>query len=120
MYFSLFHYKANSCTYPLNKSKGREPISLVKEHDKYCYRVEKKKDGLADVRLVFKVLQDRLVGWGGGWLNNIKGPPLFSRGSSPILDSLCLPPEERRLSKPEIGEKERKYYLFEIMQTKVL
>ena len=49
-----------------------------------------------------------------------KGPPLFLWGSSSILGSLCPPPEERRLSMPEIGKKERNYYLFEIIQTKVL
>ena len=49
---------------------------------------------------------------GGGGLNDIKDPPFFSGGSSPILGLLCLPPEERHLSMPETGEKERNYYLF--------
>ena len=56
----------------------------------------------------------------GGELNDIKDPLFFSGGSSPILGSLCPPPEERCLSMPEIGEKERNYYLFEIIQTKGL
>ena len=47
---------------------------------------------------------------GGGGLSDIKDP-LFPWGSSPILGSLCLLPEERYLSMPEIGEKERNYYL---------
>ena len=45
--------------------------------------------------------------WGG--VNNIQGPPFYSRSPSPILGSPCPPPEERRLSMPEIGEKERNY-----------
>ena len=36
-------------------------------------------------------------------------PTFFSGDSSPILGSLCLLPEERRLSMPESGEKERNY-----------
>ena len=55
-----------------------------------------------------------------GGLNDIKDPPFFSGGSSPVLGLICLPPEGRRLSMPETGEKERNYYLFEIIQTKVL
>ena len=38
-----------------------------------------------------------------------KDPPFFYRGSPHILGLLCLPPEERFLSMPEIGEKERNY-----------
>ena len=54
-------------------------------------------------------------------VNDIQGPPpFFSRGPSLVLSSLCLLPEERCLSMPEIGEKERNYHLFEIIQTKVL
>ena len=42
-----------------------------------------------------------------------KGHPSFTPGVPPhLLGSLCRPPEERRLSIPEIGEKERNYYLF--------
>ena len=58
------------------------------------------------------LLQNR-PGW-GCWMID---PPFFSEGSSPVLGSLCLPPEERRLSVPEIGEKERSYYLFKVIQT---
>ena len=55
------------------------------------------------------LLQNRL----GAELNDIKGlPALFLGGSSPVLGSLCPPPEERCLSMSEIGEKERNYYLF--------
>ena len=42
-------------------------------------------------------------------VNNIlllKGPPLSLWGSPHLLGSPCLPPEERCLSMPEIGEKE--------------
>ena len=45
--------------------------------------------------------------------------PLFSGGSSPVLGSFCPPPEERHLSMPEIGEKERNYYLFKLYRLKV-
>ena len=40
-----------------------------------------------------------------------KGPLLSLWVSSPpiLLGSPCLPPEEKRLSMPEIGEKERNY-----------
>ena len=38
-----------------------------------------------------------------------KDPRFFSRGSSPILGSLFPLPEERHLSMPEIGDKERNY-----------
>ena len=40
-----------------------------------------------------------------------KGPPFLFLGVPPthILGSQCLPPEERRLSMPETGEKERNY-----------
>ena len=53
-------------------------------------------------------------------LNDIKDPPFSLGVPSPVLGSLCPPPKERRLSMPEIGEKERNNYLFEIIQTKVL
>ena len=55
-----------------------------------------------------------------GGAEQYKGLLLFLQGSSPVLGSLCPPPGERCLSMPEIGEKERNYYLFEIIQTKVL
>ena len=38
-----------------------------------------------------------------------KGNPLFSGVSPNLLGLLCPPPEERRLSMPGIGEKERNY-----------
>ena len=38
-----------------------------------------------------------------------KGPPFFSGGSPHLLGLLFPPPEERRLSMPENGEKERNY-----------
>ena len=45
-----------------------------------------------------------------------KDPP-FSLGVPPnLLGSLCPPPEERCLSMPEIGEKERIIYL-KVIQT---
>ena len=49
--------------------------------------------------------------WGGVNDNYYqKDPPPFSPGVSPhLLGSPCLPPEERHLSMPEIGEKERNY-----------
>ena len=49
--------------------------------------------------------------WGAG-VNNIllpKGNPLSLWGPTHLLGSPCLPPQERRLSMPEIGEKERNY-----------
>ena len=60
------------------------------------------------------VLQNR---WGGGWFTinyYRKDPPFLSLGFPPhthLLGSKCPPPEERRLSMPETGEKER-HYLF--------
>ena len=51
------------------------------------------------------LLQNKPV---GRWLNDIKDTPFLSGGSSSVLGLLCLPPEERHLSIPEIGEKERK------------
>ena len=48
----------------------------------------------------------------GGMVNNIllpKGTPFLSGGSPQLLGSPCLPPEERRFSVLEIGEKERNY-----------
>ena len=38
-----------------------------------------------------------------------KGPPFLSGGPPHLLGSLCPLPEERCLSMPEIGEKERNY-----------
>ena len=47
-----------------------------------------------------------------GRAERYRRPPFFLRGLLPILGLLCPPPEEKRLSMPEIGEKERNYYLF--------
>ena len=49
-----------------------------------------------------------------------KRPHFFSWGSSPALVLLCPLPEERCFSMPETDKKERNYYLFEIIETKVL
>ena len=66
-------------------------------------------------RFLVWVLQSK--GRGGGWFLHDKllqkGFPLsVSGGSFPhahLLGSKCPPPEERRLSMPETGEKERNY-----------
>ena len=55
-----------------------------------------------------------------GRLNDIKGPPLFLWGFLPRTRFALPLTGERRLSMPEIDEKERDYYIFEVIQTKVL
>ena len=59
-----------------------------------------------------KMLQSKRVGVVHNKLLQ-KGSPFSVSGSSPphthLVGSKCPPPEERRLSMPEIGEKERNY-----------
>ena len=56
-----------------------------------------------------KVLQNRPRGRGVNDVLLPKDPPFFTGGPPHILGSLGLLPEERHLSMPEIGEKERNY-----------
>ena len=59
-------------------------------------------------RIALLLLQNRPGGVGCTIYYNGEDPPFFSRGLPP-LGSLYPPPEERCLSMPEIGEKERNY-----------
>ena len=78
-----------------------------------------KSDKLNLVRVTKRILETKSrVGRGGGVTEQTggydillpKGPPLSLWGSPPhLLGSPCPPPEERHLSMPEIGEKERNY-----------
>ena len=55
-----------------------------------------------------------------GLLKNIKDPPSFLQGFLP-RNRFALPATREKMSfKAEIDKKERNYYLFEIIQTKVL
>ena len=67
---------------------------------------------VADIEYIkIQLLQNR-PGGGEGYTINKMTPPSSSGGSSlppRLLGSLCPLPEERCLSMPEIGEKERNY-----------